>query len=374
MHKVIDSEKVKQALQSRGWSQKVLADKLDVTAQSVTNWLKGEGFPRPDKLLKLASTLQLGFADLVQTPTEGQPIIAFRKKAGAKTTDAHIAHAMAMGALLKPLVPFLPELPALRTQIPSATVHYAPLQAAASQTRSRLGLGHTAVLCYEHLIGEFADNGAVVVPVMWGELKNHRNALHILLPKEQVTFIFLNLDTRLEDFKFWMAHELAHVFTPDLAGSDAGEDFADAFAGALLFPRSLAQAAYVEASRARTGSGQIKVMQRFAADHTISLYSVSCEVNRYAEAEGLAPLVCKSAEVNAARNGQRGALVSQTLFAPMPPQPAEYMAAAHKVFRSAFFDALQRMIKSKGTGAGYVQQVMDIPLQDAIALHAQLCL
>jgi len=32
----------------------------------------------------------------------------------------------------------------------------------------------------------------------------------------------LNLDTHLEDFKFWMAHELAHVFTPALAGKDEG--------------------------------------------------------------------------------------------------------------------------------------------------------
>lgn len=37
-----------------------------------------------------------------------------------------------------------------------------------------------------------------------------------------------------------MTHELAHVYTPEIAGKDEGEDFADAFAGALLFPRELA--------------------------------------------------------------------------------------------------------------------------------------
>lgn len=374
MHKVIHSEKVKQALTARGWTQKVLAEKLDVTGQAVTNWLKGNGFPRPDKLLKLAATLQLGFSDLVLAPTEGQPIVAFRKKAATKTTETHIAHAMAMGSLLKPLVPFLPTLPALRTQIPSPSVDYSFLQAAASQTRLRLGLGQNAALGYEHLIGEFAGNGAVVVPVLWGERMNHRNALHILLPQEQVTFIFLNLDTRLEDFKFWMAHELAHVFTPELAGSEAGEDFADAFAGALLFPRSIAQPAYAEASQARSEAGQIKVLQRFASEHSISVFSVFCEANRYAASEGIALLACKETAIHAARNGQRSALVSESLFAPLPPSPAKYVAASHNVFRSAFFNALQQMIKSKGTGAGYLQQVMDIPLQDAVALHAELSL
>ncbi len=67
----------------------------------------GADFPRPDKLLKLATTLKLNFADLVASSSKDQPIIAFRKKGGAKTTDAHILKAIAMGSLLKPLVPYL---------------------------------------------------------------------------------------------------------------------------------------------------------------------------------------------------------------------------------------------------------------------------
>ncbi len=104
-------------------------------------------------------------------------------------------------------------------------------------------------MSYSHLIDQFGTNGAVVVPVLWGEKQNHKNALHILLPQEQVMFIFLSLDTRLEDFKFWMTHELAHIYTPGLAGTEEGEDFADALAGALLFPKSVAEVAYLQATR-----------------------------------------------------------------------------------------------------------------------------
>lgn len=372
MQKVIHSQRIKEALQARGWSQKDLAAKLDVTAQAVTNWLKGVDFPRPDKLLKLATTLKLGFADLVQTPTKDQPVIAFRKKGAAKTTQAHILKAMAMGALLKPLVAFLPELRSLRVQIPSPTEHYDALQAIAAEVRTRIGIGLKAVLTYENLIGEFESNGAVIVPVLWGEKQNHKNALHILLPAEQVTFVFLNLDTRLEDFKFWMAHELAHVYTPGLAGTDEGEDFADALAGALLFPKALAEAAYFEVCKRHNASGEIKVLQNYAAEHSISLYSVFCEVNRFCKSQGIPELRCKSNDIHAIRNGIRGRLVSEILFEPVPPEPAAYIAAAHNTFRSAFFPALQRMIKAKGTGPGYLQQVMDIPLQDAAALHGEL--
>jgi transcriptional regulator with XRE-family HTH domain len=72
MLKVIHSEKIKQALQARGWTQKDLAREIEVTAQAVTNWMKGVDFPRPDKLLKLATTLKLTFADLVVSSTKDQ--------------------------------------------------------------------------------------------------------------------------------------------------------------------------------------------------------------------------------------------------------------------------------------------------------------
>ncbi len=372
MHKVIHSENLKQALQARGWTQKDLATELEVTGQAVTNWIKGVDFPRPDKLLKLATSLKLNFADLVLNTAKDQPVIAFRKKGGAKTTDSHIVKAIAMGSLLKPLVPFLPELRSLRVQLPSPTTQYDALQAVAAEVRARIGLGGQAVLSYEHLIGEFGANGAVIVPVMWGEKQNHKNALHILLPREQVTFIFLNLDTRLEDFKFWMAHELAHVYTPGMAGTEEGEDFADALAGALLFPKSLAEAAYPQATKQGSVSDEIRELQRHASAHSISLFSVFCEVNRYAKTQGLPALRSKDTDIHAIRNSQRGKLVSEGLFAPTPPEPAAYVAAAQNVFRSTFFYALQRMIKSNGTGKGYVQQIMDISMQDAASLHSEL--
>lgn len=371
MHKVIHSDNLKTALQTRGWTQKELAAQLGVTGQAITNWMKGTDFPRPDKLLKLATTLKLGFADLVQLPQAAQPVVAFRKKAGAKTTDAHVIKAMAMGALLKALVPFLSAVPQLRRQVPDPSTEYDVVQDVVSQVRKGLGLGDGGVLHYEQLLSEFAENGAVVVPVMWGALQNHKNALHILLPQERVTFIFLNLDTYLEDFKFWMAHELAHVFTPQLAGKDEGEDFADAFAGALLFPKELARTVYAQLAGQPTAH-EAKVLQAFAHEHGISLNTVFQQVNRFAQSQGLPPLKQAELDIHIMRNARRGKLVSETLFAPLPPVPSAYVAAAERQFHSDFFQALRRMMQAKQTGAGYVQQVMDIPMQDALALHAEL--
>jgi transcriptional regulator with XRE-family HTH domain len=374
MHRVIHSESIKAALASKGWDQKKLAEAVGVSSQAVTNWMKGADFPRPATLLKLSSTLSMGFDKLVLTDQADQPVVAFRKKGGAKTTEEHVLRARAMGAMLKPLASYLPARKSLRTQISDTSREYDRLQATVAAVRTKLGIGQAAVLSYEHLISEFAANDAVIAPVMWGKKMRHENALHILLPAEKVTFIYLNLDTHLEDFKFWMAHELAHVYTPDLAGTEEGEDFADAFAGALLFPRELAHHAYVEAARKHSSSGIISALNTFAQSHAISLFSVFNEVSKYTEATSLAALKVSDKEVHAARNsdGIRGELVSAILFSPVPPDPVTYISSAQNVFQSAFFISLQAMLRARGTGVGYVQQVLSISLADAQAVHDEL--
>lgn len=371
MHKVIHSESIKAALTSRGWSQEQLATAVGESPQVVSHWLQGKHFPRPEKLLKLATTLKLGFDQLVM-PDANQPIIAFRKKAGSKTTDEHIVKAMSMAALLRPLVDYLPERRALHMSLPSPSTDYVPLQNAVAEVRAKLGIGAQAVLGYEHLIKEFKDNDALLVPALWGEKKNHKNALHILLPDKSVTFVYLNLDTHLEDFKFWMAHELAHVYTPELAGTNEGEDFADAFAGALLFPKGCAEAAYAQATQVPGVQAVLKTLLAHAHAHSISLYTVFREVQNFAQAKGLHPLQLPDVQVHAVRSNQHNGLVSEALFKPVAPNAETLIAITANLFCSGFFVALKTMLVERGTGPGYLQQILDIGLQDATALHRAL--
>ncbi len=372
MHKLLNQTRLQSALEKQGWTQPQLADKVGVSAQSVTNWLKGEGFPRPAALLKLATLLHLSFDQLVEADDTGRPIVAFRKKGAAKTTAAHIAKATEIGMLLKPLVPYLPEMQVLRTLITSPFTEYSKLQLAVSQTRERLGLGNLAVLSYGHLIGEFENCGAVLIPVLWDARGRHENAMHIRLPEEDVTFIFVNLDTRLEDFKFWMTHELAHVYTPGLTGTDEGENYADAFAGSLLFPKAIAETAYREAGKKRDINAEIEVLQRYAGQHFISLNTVYQRVKEYTDFTGLPKLRVTQKAIHKLRNSNPGTLVSETLFDPMPPDARHYISASKSIFQSAFFHALKQMISEKGMAPGYLQQVMNISIADAHALHREL--
>ena len=159
MHKVVHSENIRAALAQKGWTQKQLAEALDVSAQAVTLWLKGEGLPRPDKLLKLATTLKLSLGQLVKFEDPDRPVIAFRKRAATKTTQQHVDDAVTRGKLLRALVPSLPELKALRTELPNPSVAYADLQRAVSQTRTKLGIGQDVEEALEEAIHALAIEG-----------------------------------------------------------------------------------------------------------------------------------------------------------------------------------------------------------------------
>jgi transcriptional regulator with XRE-family HTH domain len=372
MQKTLQSAAIRHALTERGLAQKDLAKALNVSAQAVTNWLQGKDFPRPAKLLKLAATLHLTFDELVQVSAPDRPIVAFRKKGSAKTKLFHISKARDIGELLKLLLPYLAEQQVLRTQITSPCTDYRKLQLAVTQTRERLGIGARAVLDYHHLISEFKNCAAVLAPVMWGARQRHENALHIRLPKEDVTFIFLNLDTRIEDFKFWMAHELAHVYTPELAGTDKGEDFADAFAGALLFPKACTAAAYDHAHKQADAEGIISVFQEYAQEHQISLNTVYQQVKGYARNADLPALSVDEKSIHSVRNSCAGPLISEALFKPMPPAPARYIAYCGNLFQSDFFHALKRMYRDRGTGPAYLQQILDLSIHDARAVYEEL--
>ena len=371
MSKVLHSQSIKSALDNLGWTQKRLADEIGVTSQAVTNWLKGVDFPRPDKLLKLATTLKLGFDALIESEAS-KPVIAFRKKAGAKTTDEHIRRAEVMGALLKPLVSYLPPRKALRTQIPSPTTDYEALQNAVAAVREKIGIGMQAALTYQQLIGEFRANDAVIVPIMWGQKRNHENALHILLPDEQVTFVYLNLDTHQEDFKFWMAHELAHVYTPEIAGKNEGEDFAVRLPVHCSSQESWHMQPMPRRVKLRTKTSQRKFFAVSPQINDISLFSVFCEVRRVRTGNRRSAVKVQESDIHALRNMTRGALISESLFKPLPPDPKALIAASSTTFLSDFFPSLQKMLHERETGVGYIQQVLNVSIHDAAALHAEL--
>ena len=375
MDKVLNIENITTAMEKAGLSPAKISQNLGVSREAVSKWFSGRSVPRPDKLLKLALALDLKLDELtlkVDDPTE--PVIAFRKRGNNKTTEAHIKRAKDMGRLLSALVPYLPyDLLVQPATLKNPTTDYDYIQQIASKLRADIGVMPNDELSFNHLIKKFNDLQAVIIPVLWGKKVQHENALHIYLPESMTTWVYLNLDVNVHDFKFWMAHELGHVYTPELRGKEA-EEFADALAGALIFPETLAVIAYNDIIRSRTDKSRIVKIRNIADRYSISLISVYYEVNKYAKHHGIETIELDNASLFGANTNfnKRYPLVSQILFNEDRPTAQAYIQTSSDLFDSPIFNALKSYLLEHNKSAGYVQCIFNTPLLDAKGIYAEL--
>lgn len=377
MKNTLNIDKVTDKMREIGLAQAEVARRLGVSRESVSKWLRNEAYPRPEKLLKLARLLDMGFSDLViVTPSVNEPVVAFRKKRGCKISADYLEQARDMGLVLANLVEYLPfdELsqPAI---LKSPSLDYAYVQKAAARIRQAIGVAENSEIPFSKLIGFFNDLHAVLIPVLWGSKENHENALHIYLPESMTTWIYLNLDCRLHDFKYWMSHELGHVQTPQL-DSDKAEDFAEAFAAALLMPGTLAKQEYEHLRRLSCVGVQINHIKAVAERLVVSPFTVYSEINKYAQQQGLPEidLVANNAIHKATTNfNKRYKLVSEYLFDTSSPPPAAYIACAREHFDSPFFDVLRKYLIENRKSAGFIQNVLNTSLLDARNIYEELC-
>lgn len=370
----LNLDTLKGAMDRWGLNPAGLAKKLDVSREAVSKWLNGESIPRPDKLLRLALLLDLTFDQLViRVPETAEPVVAFRKQGAHKTTDLHISRAKEMGRLLRPLAHHLPFDELIRpAELKQPASEYSYVQKVVTKFRDDIGVTPAERLDFHHLIKKFRELQAVLIPVMWGRKERHENALHIYLPDSTTTWVYLNLDSEVHDFKFWMAHEIGHILAPSLHG-DEGEDFADAFAAALLFPENLAADAYPVVAAGRNKGTQMNRIKQIAEVNVISPITVYYEINKYAKQHGRAKVDLGSAIFGAAKNLSKAYYsVSESLFDGTRPEPSRYIQIAETQFDSPFFSALKKYLALGDKGPGYVQAVLDIPLLDAKSIHAAL--
>jgi hypothetical protein len=214
----------------------------------------------------------------------------------------------------------------------------------------------------------------VIVPVLWGEKQNHGNALNIHLPDSKVTWVFLNLDSNVIDFKFWMAHELGHALAPKLDG-DEGEDFADAFAQALLFPQESVAELRPELRKHRTLQSRINLVKQVAEGRLISPLTIRRALEEYEGVGGL-----ELTDLGDERRfmavmtkfTKNHDIVSEQLFGLKTATPKKYIRACEEVFKTQFFAALRTYVRDNSGAANYIHSVLGLPLTDARALGEEL--
>jgi transcriptional regulator with XRE-family HTH domain/Zn-dependent peptidase ImmA (M78 family) len=360
-----------------GLSQSKLASELGVSRQVVSKWMKNEKFPRPEKLLKIAHRLKLSFDEIVvRLPSHEEPIIAFRKKGRHGISDEYIEAAKYMGSLLERLVPYLPFDNSSRPpSLIAPSLDYKYIHGITKEIRASIGATGSSQISFQSLISFFSQYHAVIIPVFWGSKDQHENALHIYLPKTMTTWIYLNLDSKVHDFKFWMAHELGHVKSPDLKGDEA-EDFADAFAGALLIDEETAKNEYSQTRRLRTIPKQINRLKETAENLVVSPITVYYEINKYAKHADKPEIDLEANQAIYRATtvfNKKFHTVSRALFKNRKPTASEYISCSRDQFKSPFFDALRLFLKDSKKSAGFIQSILNLPLADAQYLYEELC-
>jgi transcriptional regulator with XRE-family HTH domain len=374
MGKILNVEAVQEAMQKRGFNQARLSNRISVTPAAVSKWFSGDDFPRPEKLLKLGMLLGLGFKQLViEQPDPMEPVIAFRRKGRRKTTAEHVERAKHMGVLLSGLVPFLPfDKLACPPTLRQPVNEYGYLQQVARRVREEVGVTQDAPVQFRDLIGRFVSLNTVIIPVLWGHKDHHENALHIYLPESMTTWVYLNLDSNIHDFKFWMGHELGHVHAPELR-NDKAEDFADAFAEALLFPEECAKRAYETVGQVKGKGARVNHMKEIAREFGISPTTVNLALQQYANERRL-DRVDVGGDIHAASTNfnKEFPSVSKTLFQQLPPSPKEYIATAREKFKTPFFDALQQYMRQASISTGFLETVLQLPLLDVKEILEEL--
>jgi transcriptional regulator with XRE-family HTH domain len=376
MNKELNIDLVRNAMDAKGLNQKKLAEAIDVSRTIVTNWFKGDKFPRPDKLLKMGIALGLSLNQLViELPTPLAPVVSFRKKMNRKIKSQHFERASDMGRLLELLVDFYPfdsliQPPTLKQ--PMVDYHY--LQKVSSQIRKDLKIDPCDPVKPVQLIKKFVDLEVVIIPVLWGSKKNHENALRIYLPASKTTWIYLNLDSNSHDFLFWMVHELGHVISPSLhKNTDLSEDFADEFAQAFLFPKECAKKAYDEITRKTTNREKISVILKYAKKHIISPITVYRSVNSYAIHFKMDELKLDNSLYPATtKHNTKYEKISEILNNGNEYSASDYIKISEKTFKTPFFKILKKYLSEKEKSAGFIQTILATTLLDAKEIHAEL--
>jgi len=361
-------------MSARGLSQADVGRQLNVTRQTVSQWLHGERFPRPDKLLRLGRLLELTRDQLVHADDDKSPVCMYRRKAGHRIPQGYLAETQHRARLLELLVPHLPyDCMSRPPTLIDPRLDHDYVEKAAERVRDLMGKGTEDPVEIADLVGHYRQHHAVLVPVFWGDT-GHEHGLHVYLPSSMTTWVYVNLMSSFHDFKFWLAHELGHVKAPGLREAE-GEGFADAFAGALLLPGAAVARLDNRLRRLTRTASQVACLHESARRLAISPLTIYYRLAVHARACGHEPLRLDQDQLifratSAFR--QKDRLAAQDYFTSLPPGAEEYVATTTTALATPFFRAVRAHLRQTGQGTGFLQSVLQLSAGDAQALYEVL--
>lgn len=355
-----------------GLNQASIARELDISRETVSKWFKSVNQPSAGKLLKLSKLLKLEFEDILILEYLDQPIVDYRKNATAKTSEKDKEFAVGMGNAIERLLPYFQlDITTKPPVLLNPQNDYDYISEVAQKIRTDMKFTND-ILMVKDIISIFNKYHSVIIPVLWGVNKRHANALRIYLPDSMTTWIYLNLNTKMYDFKFWMSHELGHVLAFDLKEKEA-ESFADNFAGALLFPRQQAEDLYNKLINENSKRQQIDMIIEKGKEFVISPLSVYLQIGAYAKHYNKPDINLKHLiyKFNTKFNSYFPT-VAMKIFKNEHPKAERYINYVNEKFKPPFFTYLNKYIEDKSPSPVFIQNLLDVSFLDAQNIYHAL--
>jgi len=356
-----------------GLSPAGVAKKISVSRESISKWLNDESIPRPKHLLALGRLLKLKYDELVIEDAP-QAIISFRHHSDHCHLVADEKKALQTAQMLQQLVPYItkrtPEQP-LRLRNPQCTVEY--VEEICGVLRERYNWADEQPIPLKDLVSQAFKQDAILVPALWGRNNDSDNGLSIYQPQQGITWIFLNLDARQCDFRYWLSHELAHAYTVE-SHIDT-ETFAELFAQHLLFPDKLAEKLYNKLKDKANAEEWHTQIQQMASSLEISSRTVQhALLNWTTRKKKTNPLADDVHLVTAKKTDDLSVTLFQSLFGKNNEQIncLDYFKKTIDMFGDTFWRTLQNARQADKITPGCIQQILKNSCIDAKEIWANL--
>jgi transcriptional regulator with XRE-family HTH domain/Zn-dependent peptidase ImmA (M78 family) len=372
---MLNIDLIKNSMRAHGLTGAQLAQACGVSKQAVSDWLEG-AVPRPKTLLLLADALQLELDELVldQRDESLDPVVAYRMRNNRPPTKSAKEAGDEVARHLRQLVPLAGgDTFFTHRRIPEHLLSQDCVAQAAAAARALLKLNSVEAVTHKHLFELFARVGAVLVPVFWGGDKHgHENAMSVYLPDSCTTWVLFNLGCRLDDFSYWLAHELGHAVSLHVLQGDEGETFAERFAQELLFPKDVARQALDEIRKA---AKPMTVVNWYAGRYQVSVVAVVKAADRAAGDAGEPRTGLDRTPFYAEWKRSAGEVptAAQELFGNDAPASLEYVVRSEELFSTPVFRALGQLQRLEGRrNPAFIAATLNINIGVALLLSQAL--
>jgi transcriptional regulator with XRE-family HTH domain len=273
-----DGAKLRTLTQERGLTLIKLADLLNVSRQTVNDWIKGQ-VPKGSHLIKLSTTLDINPGYFFPNEVSEQISVPMHRKRGvAKVTPTMEQDSKQMAKEYENLFRFAPS-PGL---VPILRINKRDEKSAiemASQLRRLANIEADKPMDYKHCFNLLSNLKIIIIFCYFpNSVKGY--AFYCKIYNHRV--VFVDNDTNVLDLIFPLLHETIHAIRDEngiVSYDKEEEDFCDSVASDVQFPNEYVQLVY-KTIYGRPKSHQINLLKDFSVENGHSIFGIAEQLKK----------------------------------------------------------------------------------------------